>query len=138
VSGTFKSIAMNKLTKAEEEVMLILWNLGETTAREVIRNLEDPTTPYTTVSTVIRVLEKKEFVKHRAIGNTYLYSPAVEKEEYMKQSLSGLLNKYFEGSFTNMASFFATENDISMRDLREMIDEVKEDLGEDIKKEKRK
>lgn len=129
---------MNKLTKAEEEVMLALWELEETTVRDVIRKLEDPTTPYTTVSTVIRVLEKKKFVSHRAIGNTYLYSPAVEKEEYMKHSLSGFLNKYFEGSFTNLASFFATENDISMRDLREMMNEVKDDLKEDIKKEKRR
>ena len=58
-------------------------------------------------------------------------------EEYMKHSLSGLLNKYFEGSFTNLASFFATENDISMRDLREMMAEVKEDMKEDSKREKR-
>ncbi len=134
----FKIQQMNKLTKAEEEVMLVLWELGETTAREVIKRLEDPSTPYTTVSTVIRVLEKKEFVTHRAIGNTYLYTPSIEKEEYMKHSLSGLMNKYFEGSFTNMASFFATENNISMRDLREMMDEVKDDLKEDIKKEKRR
>jgi predicted transcriptional regulator len=129
---------MNKLTKAEEEVMLILWDLEEATVRDVISKLDDPETPYTTVATVIRVLEQKEFVKHRAIGTTYLYSPNVEKEEYVKHSLSGLLNKYFEGSFTNLASFFATENDISMRDLREMMDEVKEDLRQDIKDEKRK
>ncbi|MEX0987314.1 MAG: BlaI/MecI/CopY family transcriptional regulator [Bacteroidales bacterium] len=129
---------MNKLTKAEEEVMLILWELEEATVRDVIERLDDPTTPYTTVSTVIRVLEKKEFVTHKAIGTTYLYSPNIDKEEYLKHSLSGFLNKYFEGSFTNLASFFATENDISMRDLREMIREVKDDLREDIKEENRK
>ncbi len=127
---------MTKLTKAEEEVMLILWDLREATVRDVIDKLEEPDTPYTTVSTVIRVLEKKGFVSHRAIGNTYLYAPAVDKDDYVRNSLSGMLNKYFEGSFTNLASFFATENDISMRDLRQMMDEVKDDLKEDRKQER--
>lgn len=127
---------MTKLTKAEEEVMLILWDLREATVRDVIDKLEEPDTPYTTVSTVIRVLEKKGFVSHRAIGNTYLYAPAVDKDDYVRNSLSGMLNKYFEGSFTNLASFFATENDISMRDLRQMMDEVKDDLKEERKLER--
>ena len=127
---------MTKLTKAEEEVMLILWELGEATVRDVIKNLEDKETPYTTVSSVMRILEEKGFLAHRAIGNTYLYRPAIERDDYVEKSLSGFLNKYFEGSFTNLASFFATENDISMRDLREMMDEVKDDLKEDRKQER--
>jgi BlaI family transcriptional regulator, penicillinase repressor len=127
---------MQKLTKAEEEVMLILWELEEATVRDVISRLEEPDTPYTTVSTVIRVMEKKGFVKHRAIGTTYLYSPRIRKEEYMNHSLSRFMNKYFEGSFTNLASFFATENDISMRELREMMQEVREELKEDKKTER--
>ncbi len=126
---------MNELTKAEEEAMLVLWDLEEATVRNVIDKLNEPDIPYTTVSTVIRVLEKKGFVTHRAIGTTYLYSPAIPKNDYVKSSLKGMINKYFEGSFTNLASFFATENDISMRDLREMMDEVKEDLKEDRRKE---
>jgi BlaI family transcriptional regulator, penicillinase repressor len=127
---------MQKLTKAEEEVMLILWELEEATVRDVISRLEEPDTPYTTVSTVIRVMEKKGFVKHRAIGTTYLYSPRIRKEEYMNHSLSRFMNKYFEGSFTNLASFFATENDISLRELREMMQEVREELKEDKKTER--
>jgi len=128
---------MTKLTKAEEEVMLVLWDLEEATVRDVINVLDEPDTPYTTVATVIRILEKKDFVQHRAIGTTYLYSPKVEKESYMNQSLRGFLNKYFEGSFTNLASFFATENDITMRELRQMMDEVKDELKEDQKLERR-
>lgn len=126
---------MNKLTKAEEEIMLILWELGEATVRDVIDQLEEKDIPYTTVSTVVRVMEKKGFVKHRAIGNTYLYQPAVAKEDYVKHSLKGFLNKYFEGSFTNLASFFAAENNISMRDLQEMMEEVQNDLKEESKEE---
>jgi predicted transcriptional regulator len=128
---------MEKLTKAEEEVMLIIWELEECTVSDVIGKLEEPDVPYSTVSSIFRILEKKNFLTHRAIGRTYLYSPTVEKESYMQSTLKGLLNKYFEGSFTNLASFFATENNISMRELREMMDEVKEDLREDKKNEKR-
>ena len=120
-------VEMNKLTKAEEEIMLILWELGESTVRDVIKKLDDPNTPYTTVATVIRILEKKEFVAHKAIGNTYVYKPSVARADYMNQSLNGLLNKYFEGSFSNLASFFASENDISLKDLSEMMEDIREE-----------
>lgn len=129
---------MNRLTSSEEEIMLIIWELQECTVRDVINVLNEPEIPYTTVSTVVRILEKKEFVGHKEIGNTYLYHPIVTQEEYAKQSLSGFLNKYFEGSFTNLASFFATENDISMKELRDMMQEVKEDLREDRREEREK
>jgi predicted transcriptional regulator len=127
---------MEKLTKAEEEVMLIIWDLGEATVREVLEKLNDPDIAYTTVGSILRILDNKGFVAHRAIGNTYLYSPAVEKSDYTRYSLKGFLNKYFEGSFTNLASFFATENDMSMRELRDMMQEVKDDLREERRTER--
>jgi len=123
---------MNKLTKSEEEIMLILWELQEATVRDIIKKLEEDLA-YTTVGSFLRILEKKDFIDHKSIGSTHLFYPLISHDEYAKQSLSGLLNKYFEGSFTNLASFFATENDISMKDLREMMQEVKEDLREDRK-----
>lgn len=122
---------MQKLTKAEEEVMLILWDLGEAVVRDVISKLQDPDTPYTTVSTVIRVLEKKGFIGHRAVGNTHLYYPKITKDEYLKDLLPGIIRKYFDGSFAAMASFFARENDISMDELTELIDSVNEELNID-------
>ena len=124
---------MNKLTKAEEEVMLILWDLGEATVRDVINKIEDNDLAYTTIASFLRILEKKEFVAHKSVGPTHIYYPLILQAEYAKKSLSGLLNKYFDGSFTNLASFFATENDISLKDLQEMMEEVKEDLKEDQK-----
>lgn len=124
---------MNKLTKTEEEIMLILWDLEEATVRDVLKRLDTTDVAYTTVASFIRILEKKEFVEHKSVGSTHLFYPVITQNEYAKQSLSGFLNKYFEGSFTNLASFFATENDISMKDLREMMQEVKEDLREDRK-----
>ena len=119
---------MIKLTKAEEEVMLVLWELGEATVRDVIAKLDDPDVPYTTVATVFRILEQKDFIVHRSLGNTYLYRPSVAKDDYVKNSLKGFLNKYFEGSFTNLASFFASENDITMGELRQMMEDIEEDM----------
>ncbi len=117
-----------RLTKAEEEIMLILWKLGESTIREVMNELSEPQTPYTTVSTVVRVLEKKEFVGHKAVGTTYLYYPLVPKKEYLRGYLSGIVTNYFDGSFSRMAAFFAKENDLDMGDLHELITDIESEL----------
>ena len=119
-----------RLTKAEEEIMLILWKLGESTIREVMNELSEPQTPYTTVSTVVRILEKKEFVGHKAVGTTYLYFPLVPKKEYLRGYLSGIVTNYFDGSFTRMAAFFAKENDLDMGDLHELITDIESELKE--------
>jgi len=101
--------------------MLILWNLKEATVRDVMEQLDEPDTPYTTVSTVVRVLEKKGFVDHRAVGTTHLYYPTLRKNEYLKGHLSGIAARYFDGSFSRMTEFFARENDLSLKDLRELM-----------------
>ena len=117
-----------RLTKAEEEIMLVLWKLGEATIREVMSDLSEPNTPYTTVSTVVRVLEKKEFVGHKAVGTTYLYHPLVPKKEYLRGYLSGIVSNYFDGSFTRLATFFARENDLNMSELQEIISDIESEL----------
>ncbi len=129
-------MSAKKLTKAEEEVMLALWDIKEGVVRDVLARLRDPETPYTTISTVIRVLEKKGFIAHRAIGNTYLYYPLISKERYLKDYIPGILRKYFNGSFTELTSFFARENNMTIDELTELIDTVSEDLkeGETTKK----
>ena len=119
-----------RLTKAEEEIMLILWKLGESTIRDVMTQLSEPHTPYTTVSTVVRVLEKKEFVGHKAVGTTYLYYPLVQKKDYLKGYLSGIVSNYFDGSFSRMAAFFAKENDLDMEELHELITDIESELKE--------
>ena len=127
---------MNKrLTKAEEEIMLILWKLGESTIRDVMTELKEPNTPYTTVSTVVRVLEKKGFVSHKAVGTTYLYYPLVAKKDYLKGYLSGIVSNYFDGSFSRMAAFFARENDLDMGELQELITDIESELNESDKDE---
>ncbi len=128
---SYKADKMTKrLTRAEEEIMLVLWNLNEATIREVINNLDDPKTPYTTVSTVVRVLEKKGIVGHKAVGTTYLYFPLLNKKEYLKGHLSGIASNYFDGSVSRLAAFFAKENDLNLGELQELISEIKSDLKE--------
>jgi predicted transcriptional regulator len=90
----------------------------------------EPDTPYTTVSTVVRVLEKKGFVGHTAVGTTYLYRPLVTKKEYLKGYLSGIVSNYFDGSFPRLATFFAKENDLSMGDLQEILADIESELKE--------
>jgi BlaI family penicillinase repressor len=117
-----------RLTKAEEKIMLILWKLGESTIRDVMTQLSEPNTPYTTLSTVVRVLEKKEFVGHKAVGTTYLYYTLVPKKDYLRGYLSGIVSNYFDGSFSRMAAFFAKENDLDMGDLHELITDIESEL----------
>jgi BlaI family penicillinase repressor len=119
-----------RLTKAEEEIMLILWKLGESTIRDVMNELEEPETPYTTVSTVVRVLEKKRFVGHKAVGTTYLYYPLVAKKEYLRGYLTGIVSNYFDGSFSRLATFFAKENDLGMNELQEIMSDIESELKE--------
>jgi predicted transcriptional regulator len=119
---------MKKLTQAEEEVMQILWNLQKGFVKDVIEQMPEPRPPYNTVSTVIRVLEKKEFIGHTQYGNTYEYYPLISKEAYAKVHFKGFLSDYFNNSFPKMAAFFARENNLSMKDLQEIMRLTEEEL----------
>jgi BlaI family penicillinase repressor len=120
---------ITRLTKAEEQVMQILWNLEEAVVKDLVESFDLPRPAYTTVATVLKVLEKKEFVSHRKIGNTHLYTAHISKVEYTKFQLSNLLVNYFNDSFPKMATFFAKENDISIQDLEDIINETRDELS---------
>ena len=120
---------ITRLTKAEEQVMQILWNLEEAVVKDLVESFDLPRPAYTTIATVLKVLEKKEFVSHRKIGNTHLYTAQISKVEYTKFQLSNLLVNYFNDSFPKMATFFAKENDISIQDLEDIINETKNELS---------
>ena len=122
------------LTKAEEQVMQILWKVDESIVRDLVDQFPDPKPAYNTVSTVLRVLEKKEFVNHKAYGTTYLYFPLVSKKEYSKFQFTNLIKNYFNGSFPKMAAFFAQENNLSIQELEEMMDMAKNELTDEKKK----
>lgn len=120
---------MKTLTKAEEQIMQILWDLKEGIVKQVVDGFAENKPAYTTVATVLNVLEKKGFVTHRKIGNTNLFSPAVSKTDYTKVQFSSLLKNYFNGSFPKMATFFAKENNISINELEEMLKLTENELN---------
>jgi len=108
--------------------MQILWDLGHGFVKDVIDRMPDPKPPYNTVSTVIRVLEKKEFISHRQYGNTYEYFPRVTRDEYARIHFNGFLTGYFNNSFPKMAAFFARENNLTMKELEEIMRLTEEEL----------
>lgn len=119
---------MKELTKAEEQIMQELWDLEKTFVKDIVDRLPDPKPAYNTVSTIIRILEKKGFVDHYAYGKTHQYFPLVSKTDYTKSYFKNFLSGYFSNSFQEMVSFFAKEDKMSLSDLEEMIREVGKDL----------
>ncbi|HNT92898.1 MAG TPA: BlaI/MecI/CopY family transcriptional regulator [Bacteroidales bacterium] len=124
-----------QLTRAEEQVMQILWDMGEGLVKEIRDRFDEPRPARNTVSTVVRILEKKGFVDHKSYGNVYLYFPVVSREEYSRHQLFGLLEGYFDNSFPAMASFFAREKDLTLAEMEELISETRKEL-KDSKKQK--
>jgi predicted transcriptional regulator len=112
---------MKDLTKAEEQVMHALWKLEKAFVKDVIEEFPEPKPAYNTVSTIIRILEKKEFVDHKAFGKTYQYFPIVSKEDYTKHTAGQLVDNYFGGSFKNLVSFFVKDNDMTVKEMDELM-----------------
>jgi predicted transcriptional regulator len=123
-----------QLTKAEEQVMQILWDMEEGLVKDIREQFEDPKPARNTISTVVRVLEKKGFVAHKAYSNIHIYYPLVSKNEYSKNQLFGLMEGYFNNSFPAMASFFAKEKDLSIKELDELLDDTRKELKRNKKK----
>jgi predicted transcriptional regulator len=115
---------IKQLTKAEEQFMQVLWDLKEGSVKEIIEQLPKPKPAYNTVSTIIRILETKEFVSHKSKGRGYIYYPIIKKSEYSNQSLNKLVDGYFEGSFKSLVSFFVEKNDVDLKGLEEILNEI--------------
>ena len=108
------------LTRAEEEVMLVLWKLGNAFVKDILDYFKPPKPAYNTVSTVIRILEDKGFVDHKAFGKTHEYFPLISKTEYSRYMITDMTKGYFEGSFKSMVSFMAEKEDLSLSDIEEI------------------
>lgn len=119
---------MKELTKAEEQIMHILWRLEKGFVNDVIAELPEPKPAYNTVSTIIRILEKKGFVGHKAYGNTHEYYPLIEKEKYTKFFLKGFLNDYFSNSFAGLVSFFSKNEDVDIAEMEEIMKLLKQQI----------
>lgn len=112
---------LQALTKAEEEIMQIIWQLGRCLVKDIIGQLEDPDIPHSTISSVVRILEKKGFVAHKAYGKTHEYFPTISKETYAQYGVQNLMQKYFEGSPKQLVSFLVQKNDIGLNELNELM-----------------
>ncbi len=116
---------LKELTRAEEEVMQILWQLEKAFVKDIIEHMPEPKPAYNTVSTIVRILETKAFVDHKAYGKTHEYFPLVSKERYTKFYLNNMLSGYFNGSFRNLVSFFAREHKMNAADIEKLLKEIK-------------
>jgi BlaI family transcriptional regulator, penicillinase repressor len=120
---------MKELTKAEEQIMQILWEMEKGFVKDIVDRFPDPKPAYNTVSTIIRILEQKGFVDHTAYGKTHEYFPLVNKKEYTSSYMKNFIHNYFSGSFQEMVSFFAKEDKLTVKQLNELMKEVSRDIG---------
>lgn len=111
---------MRELTKAEEQIMRVLWKQGKAFVKNIIDDLPEPKPAYNTVSTIVRILEKKGVVSHTAHGKAHEYFPLISKDDYQKHYLQSFMKRFFGGSFREMFSFFARGRDIGLRELEEI------------------
>lgn len=125
---------MKELTKAEEQVMQILWDIEQGFVKDVLAKMQEPKPAYNTVSTIIRILEKKGFVGYKAYGKTHEYFPLVDKKTYSNFYLKNFIGGYFGGSFQKLVSFFAKENEMDVQDFQSLMDHVKTDLDPEEEK----
>jgi predicted transcriptional regulator len=112
---------MQKLTNKEEEIMHILWKLKKAFVKEVMAEITEDQPHYNTLSTIVRNLEEKGYVAHNTYGNTHQYYPIIAIEDYRKGFMNTAIDNYFNSSYKNMVSFFAKEEKISAKELREIL-----------------
>ena len=123
---------MKELTKAEEQVMQILWEIEKGFVNDIIDRLPDPKPAYNTISTIVRILETKGFVDHKAYGKSHEYFPVISKENYTNAFFGGFLNRYFSSSFKQLVSFFSKGNKMTIREMEDIMNI----LNEQIQKQK--
>jgi predicted transcriptional regulator len=125
---------MRELTRAEEEVMQILWKIKKGFVKNILEHFDEPKPAYNTVSTIVRILQNKGFIKHKAYGRTHEYFPVVSKDEYSKRHLKVFVKDYFSNSFEKMVSFFAREKGITVKEMESIM----KMMEKEVKKQKMK
>ena len=119
---------IKELTKAEEQIMQILWQLNEAIVKDILDKIPEPKPAYNTVSTVVRVLEGKGFIDHKAYGNSHVYFPVVSEAEYKKFTFDKMMKNYFNDSYKSLVSFIVDEKKLDVKELDELsalIDNLK-------------
>jgi len=117
---------MKRLTKAEEEIIQIIWRLERCTVSDILNDIGDPKPPHSSISSIVRILEKKKFLNHKAYGRTHEYFPIISKDDYSKFTLTKIVGDYFEGSMSNLVSFLVKEKDmdVDVKELSDLLDKL--------------
>ena len=105
--------------------MQYIWQLGRCTVSNIIDEIKDPKPPHSSISSIVRILERKGFVDHKSYGRTYEYFPLITKEDYSKGSVLSLIREYFDGSTQQLVSFLVAKEETSIEELQELIKELK-------------
>lgn len=126
---------MITLTKAEERIMQILWDIEKGFIKDIQKEFPEPKPPYNSVSTIVRILVKKEIVSFEKYGNTYQYYPLISKEVYSKSQMKNLVSNYFNNSFKKVVNFLSENKELDMDEVNEVM-KMLEDIKEQKKKEK--
>ncbi len=116
---------MKQLTKAEEQVMQVLWRLGPSFLRDIVDGMPNPKPHQNTVATLLKILVEKECVGIRVLGRQHEYTALFSREDYSKKTMKQLVKGYFEGSFSNVVSFLVRENNISVEELETLLAQIK-------------
>jgi BlaI family penicillinase repressor len=116
---------MKPLTKAEEQVMQVLWKLEHAFLRDIVEAMPNPKPHQNTVATLLKILVEKEFVSITVLGRQHQYTPVMSKDEYSKRTIKQMVKGYFEGSFSNVVSFLVRENNITVEELEILLQQIK-------------
>ncbi|MBS1621775.1 MAG: BlaI/MecI/CopY family transcriptional regulator [Bacteroidetes bacterium] len=116
---------MKALTKAEEQIMQAVWKLGKGFLREIVEAMPNPKPHQNTVATLLKILIEKEYIGINNMGRQHQYFPLISKEEYSKRSMKQIAKNYFEGSFSNVVSFLVKENNITIEELENLLQQIK-------------
>ena len=119
---------MKEFTKAEEQIMHILWKLEKAFVKEIVAELPDPKPAYNTVSTIVRILESKQFVDHEAFGKTHRYFPLVSKKDYTQFFLKRVVSDYFSDSYQEMVSFFTKDKSVTLKELEDLLTLIQQQI----------
>jgi predicted transcriptional regulator len=117
--------AIKVLTKAEEQIMQVIWNLDKAFLRDIIEEIPEPKPHQNTIATILKILVEKEFVGVHVFGRMHQYYPLVSKDEYSESTMKNLVKGYFEGSFSNAVSFMVKEKNLSVEDLEFLLSQLK-------------
>ncbi|MDL2221363.1 BlaI/MecI/CopY family transcriptional regulator [Parabacteroides sp. OttesenSCG-928-N08] len=115
---------MERLTMQEEEIMLLIWKLGPCFIRDIVNEMSDPKPPYTSVASVVRNLERKQYVSSKKFGVITQFSPRIKESEYKRIYMSHIVRDYFTGSYMEMVSFFVRDRKLTRKDLEDLMNQI--------------